>query len=57
MHDLDDACSSLISFAEMEKMLISHTLQAVNGHRERTAEVLGISPATLWRKMKKYQLN
>lgn len=57
MHDLDDACSSLISFAEMEKMLINHTLQAVNGHRERTAEVLGISPATLWRKMKKYQLN
>lgn len=57
MHDLDDACSSLISFAEMEKMLISHTLQAVNGHRERTAEILGISPATLWRKMKKYQLN
>ncbi|GAB4337102.1 MAG: sigma-54 dependent transcriptional regulator [Desulfobulbaceae bacterium] len=55
--DIDEACSKMISIAEMEKMLISHTLQAVNGHRERTAEILGISPATLWRKMKKYNLH
>jgi len=41
----------------MEKMLISHTLQAVNGHRERTAEILGIAGATLWRKMKRYHLS
>ncbi|MDZ7640519.1 MAG: sigma-54 dependent transcriptional regulator [Desulfurivibrio sp.] len=54
--EIDAMCSSFISLAEMEKMLIAHTLQATNGHRERSAEILGISPSTLWRKIKKYSL-
>ena len=56
-NEIDTMCSSLVSLAEMEKMLISHTLQATNGHRERSAEILGTSPTTLWRKMKKYDLS
>ena len=33
---------------------ISRILKAQGGSREKTARELGISKATLWRKMKKY---
>lgn len=33
---------------------IEKALAASGGNRGRTAELLGISTATLWRKMKKY---
>ncbi|MFA5719023.1 MAG: sigma-54 dependent transcriptional regulator [Desulfobulbaceae bacterium] len=49
-------CEGLISLAEMEKVMIERTLQSLNGHKGRTAEILGISPTSLWRKMKKYRL-
>ncbi len=54
---LENLASGFITLEKMEQRLISSTLQAVNGHRERTAETLGISTATLWRKMKKYHLS
>jgi len=53
----ENLCSGLMTLEEMESLLISNTLEAVNGHRERTAEILGISAVTLWRKVKKYQLS
>ncbi|MFH7319676.1 sigma-54-dependent transcriptional regulator [Desulfurivibrio sp. D14AmB] len=45
------------SVVAMEKALIARTLAETGGHRGRTAEILGISPSSLWRKIKKYQLS
>lgn len=39
-----------------EKDAIEAALQAVDGNRERAAEVLGLSPTTLWRKMRRLQV-
>ena len=52
----DDFCDGLVSLADMEKVLIERTLQSLNGHKGRTAEILGISPTSLWRKMNRYHL-
>lgn len=52
----DDFCNRLLSLADMEKLLIERTLQSLNGHKGRTAEILGISPTSLWRKMNRYHL-
>jgi transcriptional regulator with PAS, ATPase and Fis domain len=41
---------------EMEKKIIKNTLDKMYGSRDKTAEFLGISPATLWRKMKKMNI-
>lgn len=40
----------------MEAVKIKETLFIMGGNREKTAKELGISKATLWRKMKKYHL-
>jgi transcriptional regulator with PAS, ATPase and Fis domain len=52
----DDFCNKLVSLADMEKILIERTLQSLNGHKGRTAQILGISPSSLWRKMNLYHL-
>ena len=44
-----------ISIAEAERRLILATLAHCDGHRERAAEILGISAKTLYNRMKKYQ--
>lgn len=41
---------------QKEKIAIVKALEASGGHRKRTAELLNIDPATLYRKMKKYGL-
>jgi DNA-binding NtrC family response regulator len=46
-----------VSMVEMEKTLIARTLESTRGHKGKTAEILGISPASLWRKIKKYGLS
>ncbi len=40
-----------------EKERIKSALEKTKGNRKKAAELLGISIATLWRKMKKYQLD
>lgn len=40
-----------------EERLIRQALGRFNGNRERTAQSLNISKATLWRKMKKYNID
>ncbi|MDO3379848.1 sigma-54-dependent transcriptional regulator [Geoalkalibacter halelectricus] len=45
----------LVSLEEMEKRLILKTLEHTGGNRGRTADILGISPVSLWRKIKKYE--
>jgi len=42
------------SLAEMERTHIERVLAAFGGNRTRTSEALGISKATLWRKLKAY---
>ena len=44
----------IMSIAEMEEMLIRRAIQRFNGRRDLVASALGISTATLWRKMKLY---
>jgi DNA-binding NtrC family response regulator len=44
------------SLADMEKEMIRRALEHTEGHRKRTAEILGISERDLYYKLKKYQL-
>ncbi len=41
---------------EAEKRLIISTLEKFNGNKNETAKTLGINKSTLWRKMKKFNL-
>lgn len=53
-----DAVPAIIPLKDeaTEKESIVNALKACNGHREQTAQLLNINPATLYRKMKKYGL-
>ena len=53
-HDTPDGDGSPLEIAE--KTAIKSALARNNGHRGRTAEALGISPTTLWRKMKRFDI-
>jgi len=44
------------SLEEVEAYFIKKTLRETEGDRALTAEILGINKSTLWRKIKKYQL-
>ena len=46
-----------MTLAELEQDYISHLLKITGGARAKTAEILGIDRASLWRKMKKYDLS
>ena len=39
---------------EVERQLILATLDAVKGHKEKAAELLGISPKTLYNRLREY---
>jgi two-component system response regulator HydG len=41
---------------DVEREAIVRVLQQVEGNKERAADLLGLSPTTLWRKMKRLQL-
>ncbi len=45
-----------ISLEEYEKAIIEKNLEYTNGNREKTAELLGISERTLYRKLNEYNL-
>jgi DNA-binding NtrC family response regulator len=45
-----------ISLAEIEKEQILATLNKVNWHRGKAANLLGITPKTLYRKLRSYNL-
>jgi transcriptional regulator with PAS, ATPase and Fis domain len=42
---------------ENEKDYISWVVKQVNGNKTKAAEILGIDRVSLWRKMKRYELN
>ncbi|MFB6240848.1 MAG: helix-turn-helix domain-containing protein, partial [Gemmatimonadota bacterium] len=44
------------SLEVIEQAYIRHVLEAEDGNRTRAAEVLGIDPSTLYRKIKRYDL-
>lgn len=46
-----------MTLSELEQDYISHLLKITGGARAKTAEILGIDRASLWRKMKKYNLD
>jgi DNA-binding NtrC family response regulator len=48
--------SKLMTLEELEQDYIAHVLRLTEGARARTAEILGIDRASLWRKIKKYGL-
>jgi two-component system response regulator HydG len=41
----------------IERAYIEHVLRSEGGNKSRAAEVLGIDPSTLYRKIKRYQLD
>ena len=43
-----------ISIAEMERRLILSTLEYCRGHKERTADILGVSLKTLYNRLREY---
>jgi two-component system response regulator AtoC len=50
-----DANKKFMTIAEMEKKYILEVLKAAGGNKSKTAELLGISRAALWRKLKKFK--
>ncbi|MCZ6794209.1 MAG: sigma-54 dependent transcriptional regulator [Planctomycetota bacterium] len=46
-----------VPLREVEKILISNTLEQVNGNRQEAAKILGIGERTLYRKLKTYALS
>ncbi|MCR9142540.1 MAG: sigma-54 dependent transcriptional regulator [bacterium] len=53
---LGDSVIAGISFAAYEKAIIERNLKINHGNREKTAQVLGISERTLYRKIKEYEI-
>jgi DNA-binding NtrC family response regulator len=52
---LDRARQDCLNLSELEREYILEVLSENNGSRKRTAERLGITTATLWRKLKQYE--
>ncbi len=47
----------MMTLAELERDYISHLLHITNNAKTKTAEILGIDRASLWRKIKKFNLS
>jgi DNA-binding NtrC family response regulator len=52
----DAASLSTTAFAEMERMTILRVFEQANGDKVLTGKMLGISRATLYRKLKRYNI-
>jgi DNA-binding NtrC family response regulator len=52
---LDGARSNSLTLSELEREYILEILAECGGSRKKTAEKLGITTATLWRKLKRYE--
>jgi len=50
-----DANKKFMTLAEMEKKYILEVLAATEGNKSKTTELLGISRAALWRKLKQFK--
>jgi DNA-binding NtrC family response regulator len=47
----------MITLEELEKLHILRVLQDTKGSRKKTAEILGINTATIYRKIEKYRIS
>jgi DNA-binding NtrC family response regulator len=56
LYTYERADGSLLNLEELERDYICHILKLTGGIRVHTADILGIDRASLWRKMKKYDL-
>ncbi|MCG8466943.1 MAG: sigma-54 dependent transcriptional regulator [Gemmatimonadetes bacterium] len=54
---IQDAPPANPTLEVIERAYIEHVLRAENSNKSRAAEVLGIDPSTLYRKIKRYQLD
>jgi DNA-binding NtrC family response regulator len=50
-----DTTGSFMTLAEMQKKYILEVLEATGGNKSKTTELLGISRAALWRKLKQFK--
>ena len=52
---IDRARSNTLTLSQLEREYILEVLAESGGSRKKTAEKLGITTATLWRKLKRYE--
>jgi DNA-binding NtrC family response regulator len=52
---IEQARQSFLTLGELEREYILEVLSECGGSRKKSAERLGITTATLWRKLKQYQ--
>lgn len=57
LHAYQRPKGDMMTLAELEKDYISHLLTRTGNTRSKTAEILGIDRASLWRKIKKFGLD
>jgi len=56
MPEVDDAAST-VALDELERLTIQRVFEKVGGDKTKAGELLGISRATLYRKLKRYQIS
>jgi two-component system response regulator AtoC len=56
MPEVDDATST-VALDELERLTIQRVFEKVGGDKTKAGELLGISRATLYRKLKRYQIS
>jgi DNA-binding NtrC family response regulator len=57
LYSYDRSDGGLLNLDELERDYIAHVLKLNGGSRTKTAQILGIDRASLWRKMKKHSLD
>jgi two-component system response regulator AtoC len=55
--DDENDVSSTVALEELERLTIQRVFDKVGGNKEKAGELLGISRATLYRKLKRYQIS
>jgi len=53
---VEDDASSTVALEELERLTIQRVFDKVSGNKAKAGQLLGISRATLYRKLKRYQI-
>ena len=54
---IEDDASSTVALDELERLTIQRVFDKVGGDKAKAAQLLGISRATLYRKLKRYEIS